>query len=451
MAPEHHTTNLVWIIHVGWIFQHTVNPSRNRNTGHIHKVLFLTVSTLHFGKAALQAQGASEEELEQLVKEGLYYLLLHEVGHTMGLNHNMKASVQWGPREVHDASITKGAPTGSVMDYPAINMAPKGMPQGDYYMTRPGPYDDWAIEFAYRPGLDPIARKALLARSGERGLAFGNDADDMRAPGRGIDPRININDLSSDPVAYAVDRIKLSKETLPTLANKFDDEKSWQNLVFAYLTTTGQHAAMATVISRQVGGVYVERQAPEQTSDDALPYTPVPRATQLKAMQALADHVYAADAFTLPEGLAARLQPQRRGFNFGAATEDPKVHQRVLGIQMGTLAHLLHPVVLERMVNSSLYGGDYTPAEMVLDLNEAIFGSDLKGNPNAFRRNLQIAYLERLVDMSDSPVHPATARSAALAAIEDIRTRFGFFDFNLSADSKAHRLQVKRIIESLDI
>lgn len=404
-----------------------------------------------FGQTALQAQGASEGELNQLVKESIHYLLLHEVGHTLGLNHNMKASIQWGPKEVHDRNVTKGAPTGSVMDYPAINMAPKGVTQGDYYMTRPGPYDDWAIEFAYKPNLDAQARNTLLSRAGEKGLAFGNDADDMRAPGRGIDPRVNINDMSSDPVAYAIDRIELAKSTLPTLVDKYNSKGSWQDLVNAYLITSGQHGAMATIISRQIGGVHVDRLSPEQYASEKTPYTPVSRDTQKRAMNALAKYVYAADAFTVSDQLAARLQPQRRGFDFGGTTEDPKIHQRVLNVQMGTLAHLLHPVVLERMVNSSLYGGNYSPTEMMLDLTNAIFGNDLKGNPNAFRKNLQIAYLERLVNISDSPEHSSTARSAALAALANIRSRFGFFDFNLSADSKAHRLQVSQIIKSVDL
>ena len=171
----------------------------------------------------LAVQGGDDAAASQLIRESLYYLMLHEVGHTLGLNHNMKASIQYGPREVHDASVTKGAPTGSVMDYPAINMAPIGMTQGDYYMQRPGPYDDWAIEFGYRPDLDVAGRRALLGRAGEPGLAFGNDADDMRAPGRGIDPRVNINDMSSDPVAYGIDRINLARRNLDFLVERFAD------------------------------------------------------------------------------------------------------------------------------------------------------------------------------------------------------------------------------------
>ena len=401
-----------------------------------------------FGLAALQAQGAGDGEMSDLVKEGLYYLILHEVGHTLGLNHNMKASSVWGPREVHDASVTKGAPTGSVMDYPALNMAPPGVTQGDYYMQRPGFYDDWAIEFGYRPDLDDAARTALLANSGDPKLAFGNDADDMRAPGRGIDPRTNIGDMSSDPVAYAQDRIDLVQDTLPGLVSKFDDENSWQALTFAYLITSGQQAGMANVMSRQVGGVYVERTAPGENSKQ--PYTPVPRERQIAAMEALAEDIFAADAFAISDDLITRLQPQRRGFNFYGNNEDPKLHARVLNIQMNALNHLLNPVVLQRMVDSSLYGGDYAPAEMLLDLNDGIFGDDLKGTPNAFRQNLQVAYLERLIGMVDNPEYSPVARAAALSAADDVSGRMGMFDFGLSTETKAHRLQIKRILAGLE-
>ncbi|MEL6112443.1 MAG: zinc-dependent metalloprotease [Pseudomonadota bacterium] len=423
--------------------------------GHNDKAIYCSAGhALHlntlFGQAMLTAQGADEAQKDELIRQSLYYLLLHEVGHTLGLNHNMKASVQWGPREVHDASVTKGAPTGSVMDYPAINMAPLGVAQGDYYMQRPGPYDDWAIEFGYRPDLDQSGRKALLSRAGEPGLAFGNDADDMRAPGRGIDPRVNINDMSSDPVAYAVDRIRLAKSTISELVGRFDDKDSWQSLVQAYLLTSGQHSAMAQVISRQVGGVYVDRQYPDQQAD-AAPYQPVPVEKQRAAIEALAKYVYAGDAFIPPADLAARLQPQRRGFSLFGQTEDPKIHERALNIQMGTLAHLLNPVVLDRMKNSALYGNGYSATDMILDLNDAIIGDDLTKSPNSFRRALQIAYTQRLVGLLGDQKASSHANAVALAGLTDIKSRFGLFDFNLNAATRAHRAHINRILKSADI
>ena len=439
-------------------------PERHRFCGAGHHLQMAT----QFGRTVLETNSESQS-VSQLIKESLYYLVLHEVGHTLGLNHNMKASIQFSPEEVHKKSITKGAPTASVMDYPAINIAPLGIEQGDYYMQRPGPYDEWAIEFGYRPNLDNEERMKLLGRAHEKGLAFGNDTDDMRAPGSGIDPRVNINDMSSDPVLYGVERIELIRSLLPDLAEKYSDRGSWQDLLTAYLVITRQHGDMANIISRQIGGVLVERLSPAQLrpSDQSkaairnhrlgedldtpkAPYLPVSRASQKQAMRALAQYVYARNAFTLPASLAQRLQPQRRGFDFDETTEDPKIHELVLTIQKSTLDHLLHPVVLERMTDSALYGGRYDPTEMMLDLNRAIIGNDLKANPNGFRRNLQIAYLRRLSYIIDHPAYSASASSAALAAIEDVKGRFGLFDFTLTPTTKAHRLQVKRIISGIE-
>ena len=409
-----------------------------------------------FGITALRALGANDVTLNELVKESIYYLMLHEVGHTLGLNHNMKASILHGPDEVHDKSVTNGAPTASVMDYPAINIAPPGVEQGDYYMTRPGPYDDWAIEFGYSPDVEGDARDALLARSTEPGNTFGNDADDMRAPGAGIDPRVMISDMSGDPVQYGTDRLDLLKDTLPKLVDKYDDEDSWQTLLRAYFFATGQQFAMGQVISRQVGGVYVDRTPPGQEGVFDAPFTAVPLARQKAAMKALRSYIFAADAFDESEDLVRHLQAQRRGFNFYGGTEDPKVHGRALAVQNSVLDHLLHPVVLQRMTDSSLYGNEYSAAEMLADLTDAVFGGDLRGNPNAFRRNLQVAYLERLTSIIDNPGYDPTARAAALASAQNVRGRLGgllggVMEMGLSDEARAHRAQINRTLRMVGL
>ena len=434
------------------VMEHASHANNTSSSSHRHSCLMMNqlYASTQFGLAALQAQGAGEEELSRLAKESLYYLMLHEVGHTLGLNHNMKASILYGPDEVHDSAVTQGAPTGSVMDYPAVNVAPKGKTQGDYYMTRPGPYDDWAIEFGYRPDLDGDARAALLARSSEPGHVFGNDADDMRSPGAGIDPRVMISDMSSDPVAYGIDRIELVHNTLKDLDTQFADEDSWQKTVRTYAFLMGQQAQMGVVMSRQVGGIHIDRTAPTQLGADAVPYSPISKADQKAALKALGKYIFAADAFDAPASLYGRLQTQRRDFGFFGQTEDPKIHARVLGAQMAPLAHLLHPVVLTRMSDSALYGNEYSPADMLVDLNEEIFGNDLVTGANSFRRNLQIAYLQRLMGLIYNPESDATSRTAAMIAIKDVRKRLGSFGFfiemTMDDENKAHRAQIKQMV-----
>ena len=114
------------------------------------------------GMQALVARGATQIEMRDYINQAITGLILHEMGHTMGLNHNMKASQMLSPKEINDRTITgsKGV-MGSVMDYEIVNLAKKGQQQGDYFSSRPGPYDYWAIQYGYTPSLaDPAAEKA---------------------------------------------------------------------------------------------------------------------------------------------------------------------------------------------------------------------------------------------------------------------------------------------------
>ena len=88
----------------------------------------------------------------EMHKQFIYYLIMHEMGHTLGLMHNMKASQMLSPAEMNNTAITHQIGLqGSVMDYPAINVSLDRSKQGDYYTTKAGPYDIWAIEYGYTP------------------------------------------------------------------------------------------------------------------------------------------------------------------------------------------------------------------------------------------------------------------------------------------------------------
>ena len=89
----------------------------------------------------------NDEELDQFVYEGIVDLILHEVGHTLGLRHNFKASSMLSSEQLADSkTVSKYNITASVMDYTPANIFDKG---NHYFLTEPGPYDDWAIEYAY--------------------------------------------------------------------------------------------------------------------------------------------------------------------------------------------------------------------------------------------------------------------------------------------------------------
>ncbi len=397
-----------------------------------------------FGNVALAAYDANDLEKSNYIKESLYYLILHEVGHTFGLNHNMKSSQLHDPINVNNKTITsKIGLTGSVMDYPAANVALDKSKQGQYFTSKPGPYDIWAIEFGYKPSLnDPKAEeervKKLLARSTEPQLTFGNDADDMRAPGKAIDPRVNVNDLTSDAISYSIDRMKLANNLYKGLKTKYiKDGQSYHELRNAYLIASGEYATAAGVISRYIGGVYVDRSFPEQKSQNK-PMQAVPYGEQKRAMKALSDYAFAPNAFDLPNDLVAYMQYQRRGFNGG--NEDPRIHDRVLNMQKGILMHLLSVNVTRRITDIQLIGNTYSLNEMMRDLTDAIFKADVSTNVNSYRQNLQIEYTKRLIDILKSDSYSYQAQSNALAQLKSIKSMMAAGAGN--AETKAHRVHI---------
>jgi hypothetical protein len=402
-----------------------------------------------FGLNALQLQGFNEAEKHNYIKQSLYYLVLHEMGHTMGLNHNMKASQMLKPSLIHNKEITrKIGLTASVMDYPAVNVALDKAKQGDYFTTRPGPYDLWAIEFAYSQGLNNDTNEKerlekILARSTDTLLIFGNDADDMRGIGSGIDPRVNVNDMSGDAIAFGIDRIKLANQLFTKLKEKYTKKgQTYQELRQAYSITQSEYFNQVNVIARYIGGVQVDRSFIGQ-SGATKPLIPVDYKEQKRAMDVLTKYVFAPDAFTVQADLYNYLQIQRRGFNFFGNNEDPKIHGRILNYQTLIMAHLLNATTLKRLTDSKLYGNKYSVLEMMGDITKACFLTDAL-NPNTFRQNLQNTYSETLISIYRSSRYDAVSQAAALAQLKQV---LNFTKGGSTEEAKAHFANIKLKID----
>jgi hypothetical protein len=388
----------------GELFQETGFSSEgvHATESHYCSASSLMQSNNLFAQNAIDVLELSSQRKEDLLRESIKRLVLHEVGHTLGLNHNFKGSNWLTYEEVLDKETTyaKGL-CSSVMEYPAINFSLNSENQGLFYDTVPGVYDHWAIKFAYAD-LDEDGLSALLFESTKHGHDFANDADDMRSTGKGMDPDAMIYELTSDPVAYAIDRIQLVNKILPNILNKYRKEgHSHQEVLNSYLTLTGQHYISLKIISRQIAGVRVSRSMVGQ-ENEVKPFTPVSYAAQKKAMKALAKYGFAPGAFAEAADLYPYLQQQRRGFNTPYGGEDPKIHERVLSIQKAILAQLLNRNVLNRMVNTSLYGNEYELSAYLKDLNEAIFEADKMTAVNSFRQNLQLVYVNLLIRIAES-------------------------------------------------
>ena len=381
---------------------------------------------LMFGMTNMRLHPAERVDESMMIKEALTKLILHEVGHTLGLNHNFRSSYLYDATAIHNRELTeKTGLYGSVMDYPSINVAPLGVKQGQYFSTKPGPYDHWAINYGYSEALeDPVKEKERLqkiaSRSHERELAFANDADDMRRTGKGVDPRAMIYDLSSDPVAYGTQRCELVKERISKLLKEYPrNGESYQDLLQAYVSLTNESGNALIAISRYIGGVYVDRAFVGQ-EPGGKPYTPVDKATQQKAMAALVKYAFAPDAWTAPADLLSHLQQQRRGFDFNKEDELPKLHERIFKVQKALLDHLTHQDVQQRILDSALYGNEYGLRDMMTDLTLAVFTGDEKGL-SAVRLNLQADYLDRLIRIANGAAVLPTAQAVALGMIEKVK------------------------------
>jgi hypothetical protein len=396
------------------------------------------------GMTALDIADASPKELSEMHQQFLTYLIMHEMGHTLGLNHNMKASQIWSRMEINNKELTrKYGLTGSVMDYPAVNIALDKKAQGDYYTTLVGAYDQWAIEYGYtelKEVEEEAGLKKILSRSTDPKLAFGNDGDDMRAPGKAIDPRVNINDLTSDAIGYAEERLKLVNSLMGKLVAKYSKPgQSYAELRARYNSLQSQRFYMIATISRYIGGVYIDRSFPDQKSGKK-PFTPVSLAEQKRAIAILSKYVFAPNAFATDAPVFAYLQPQRRGFNQPQNGEDFKVTSTVLNQQLnGALAHIMHPNTLNRITNSRLYGNQYSTANVMNDLTQAIFAADLRSNVNIYRQNLQINYVKGLISiMEDKFQYDEIAKAAALHSIKKIKAQLATA-VSPTEETKAHR------------
>ena len=409
-----------------------------------------------FGFVTSMVSDYSSELKKRLINESIVRLVLHEVGHTLGLNHNFKSSYLHDNTRVHNKGITEEMGlTSSVMEYPGVNVAPPKKEQGEYYTTTPGPYDKWAIEFGYstpleNDELEESRINAILSRSTAPELAFGNDADDMRAAGKGIDPQAMIYDMSSEPIDYASDRIALTKYLLDDLVVKFSDRgKSYQPLLNAFNIVLRERAIASRVVTRHIGGIYVERSVIGQRGSTT-PFIAVPYEEQKKAMKILNNNVFHPDAFSFSNNILDKLIPQRRGFNHFSSTEDYKIHDRVLGIQKDVFNHLLHPKVLKRISDSGTYGNKYNLNEFMADLTLAIYIDDMRGDVNTFRQNVQTEYTQRLIKIlkpSNTDIYGHHSQAAALRALKSIKS-YTRKQTGVSSGTSAHREYINHLIDS---
>jgi hypothetical protein len=346
-------------------------------------------------------------------------LTLHEVGHTLGLRHNFRGSQLYSPTEIHNKEITGNTIMSSVMDYDPINVAPEGVEQGIFFSTVPGVYDKWAIKFGYTPNLSSEDRKALLLESVKRELTFGTDDEAMSYPGNNIDPRTKRYDMSSDPIAYAADITTIIDKKINELPNIYSDEETFNNYTDAFYRFFRTKGRFLETVAQQIGGVYINKIASSQkeyTSLEAVPYE-----KQKQAMSLLAEKVFANGAMNYDQKILSNLIYERDtkdSLSEDGNNNDPDFHALVLSSQKNILRNILHPNVMKRLINSSLYGNEYMPSEVLADLNSAIFISG--EDPDTFKMSLQSSYVDLLLSGFKDGPYDEVSKGEIFNALQDI-------------------------------
>lgn len=355
------------------------------------------------GLALKEGEKIPEELLLQAIKE----TAMHEVGHTLGLRHNFKASTVLKAEQLHDTSITgKQGLVGSVMDYNPANIAPKGTKQGHYFTPTLGAYDYWAIDYAYNPNGNDDDLAKVASKVADPKLIYATDEDLMGTN----DPLVNQWDMGADPLQFAKDRAKLASELIPVVADKMVEKgEGYQRARAAFGTLFNVYGDSAYTATRFVGGSSFHRDHKDDpNARDA--FVPVSPAKQREALTFLKESILTDKPFDFPPELLRKLGADR-WVHWGntrtmQATEFPVV-ERALGIHQTVLDELLSGGTLSNVQNSArLLKGDDKPlqiAEIFRALSDASFadlpGTDGKASgtkSSVIRRNLQREYVARL-------------------------------------------------------
>ncbi|MCG1037337.1 zinc-dependent metalloprotease [Polaribacter sargassicola] len=354
-----------------------------------HNVMTLLHNWFFIQTAAINPDARSNNFKTETMGRLIRFVSSHELGHTLGLPHNMGSSAAYPVDSLRSASFTKKYGTApSIMDYARFNYVAQPEDKGVALMPNIGTYDKYSISWGYRPILDktaeeekPILDSWILEHAGDPMYRFGRQQFGV------VDPSSQTEDLGDDAVKASTYGIKNLKRILPKLHEwTTEDGKTYDDMAEMYSQLVGQFNRYMGHVSSNVGGVYENYKTTDQ---EGAVYTHVDKARQKESLKFVIDELFKTPTWLLDKDLFSKVQSS------GAV-------ENIRSLQARTLGTLLSSSRMKRMIeNETLNGSNaYSLISMFSDLRKGIWTELYNGRSiDTYRRNLQKSHVEILGEL----------------------------------------------------
>jgi len=397
-----------------------------------HNVMTLLRNWFFVQTAAINedARGVSfdDEVMGRLIR----FVSAHEVGHTIGLPHNMGSSSAYPVDSLRSATFTKKYGTApSIMDYARFNYIAQPEDKGVALMPDIGVYDKHSVRWGYRPIPDAKTAKDEK-KTLDKWIRDNENSLMHRFGSAGIDPSSQTEDLGDDAVKASEYGILNLKRIIPNL-NKWtsEDGKDYSDLQTMYGQVLSQFNRYMGHVSSNIGGVYQYYKTYDQ---EGPVYTHVKKSHQKKCMNFLNDQLFETPTWMIDNNILNKIE-------FAGITN------RIRSTQSRTLNSILDFGKMARLIENEAINGKaaYTLIDMMSDLKEGIWKELYTHKTiDVYRRNLQLAYLDRIsyIMNEEQGSIPSWARgrvTSVKVSQSDIRTIAVGQLLELKKDIKKHK------------
>jgi len=380
-----------------------------------HNVMTLLRNWFFVQTAAINEKARGVAFDDEVMGRLIRFVSAHEVGHTIGLPHNMGSSSAYPVDSLRSASFTKKYGTApSIMDYARFNYIAQPEDKGVSLMPDIGVYDKHAVKWGYRPILDAKTAKDEK-KTLDKWIRDNENSMMHRFGSAGIDPSSQTEDLGDDAVKASEYGILNLKRIIPNL-NKWTSEngKDYSDLQTMYGQVLSQFNRYMGHVSSNIGGVYQYYKTYDQ---EGPVYTHVKKSHQIKCMNFLQTQLFKTPIWMIDKNILNKIE-------FAGNVN------RIRATQSRTLNSILDFGKMARLIENEAINGAkaYTLIEMMSDLKKGIWEELYTNKPiDVYRRNLQLAYIDRInyIMNEEQGSTPSWARSyvtTVKVSQSDIRT-----------------------------